>query len=501
LLDLRNFGRKCLEEVKRALATVVAPSGPPDSPGTDVCAREVDDVHTATSLSRGGWKLPQAWAGIADEPIDLLDLSTRGRNVLARLRIATLGQLLEHSKLELKETENVGRKTIAEIEERIFSYLAGQGSTATGWEPNVPDRRPSEVTGIKQYVDLVLGSLSGRDQSVLADRYGLWDGIAETLHDIGDKLGVTRERIRQIETKAIKRIRRLHAHDKIARFMLEKVQAQMRVNGSSGAGVINEEEAIASLAVNCTLEEAVLAVEFLQDIVFGGEDIFVRCLIEAEPGVYCVDHAAAYSYQEVVHQIELSFKAREKPLTTNFFHKELASRQGAPLSAEQCSLVGRALEISSHVRRLGNGTIVLSEWTESISQNAAGLAEAALRSIGRPAHFREIAHTIGTLFGEAKVLNERTVHHALLGDGFTWVKSGTYGLATWGLKRPPYIKDRLLELLSAAEYPLPLWHLQEKVLEICNCKLNSVKMTLDLNPKLFTSYKGDQYGLTAHTST
>jgi hypothetical protein len=85
-------------------------------------------------------------------------------------------------------------------------------------------------------------------------------------------------------------------------------------------------------------------------------------------------------------------------------------------------------------------------------------------------------------------------------DTFVWVKSGTYGLVAWGLTQPPYIKDKLCELLGETPYPLPYWHIEEKVLEVCNCKPASVRMTLQLNPKVFKKFDGDQFGLARHFS-
>jgi hypothetical protein len=104
---------------------------------------------------------------------------------------------------------------------------------------------------------------------------------------------------------------------------------------------------------------------------------------------------------------------------------------------------------------------------------------------------------VNSLLENQETYNERTIHQPLITkkDRFVWVKGGTYGLVKWGLKKPPYVKDRIIELLSAAGYPLPLWHLEEKVLEVCNCKRTSIQMTLDLNPKLFTIFEGEQYGL------
>jgi RNA polymerase primary sigma factor len=60
---------------------------------------------------------------------------------------------------------------------------------------------------LKDQVAEVLSSLSPRERRVLDLRYGLEDGKQRTLDEIGNDLGVTRERIRQIETKALRKLR------------------------------------------------------------------------------------------------------------------------------------------------------------------------------------------------------------------------------------------------------------------------------------------------------
>ncbi|MDE0298843.1 MAG: sigma-70 family RNA polymerase sigma factor [Candidatus Poribacteria bacterium] len=59
-------------------------------------------------------------------------------------------------------------------------------------------------------VDQLLGKLSAREQQVLSMRYGLEGGNEKTLREIGEKLDVTRERIRQLEIEAIHRLRRFY---------------------------------------------------------------------------------------------------------------------------------------------------------------------------------------------------------------------------------------------------------------------------------------------------
>ena len=60
---------------------------------------------------------------------------------------------------------------------------------------------------LKETVGAVLGSLSPRERQVLELRFGLGDGRARTLEEVGRDFDVTRERIRQIEAKALRQLR------------------------------------------------------------------------------------------------------------------------------------------------------------------------------------------------------------------------------------------------------------------------------------------------------
>jgi RNA polymerase primary sigma factor len=60
---------------------------------------------------------------------------------------------------------------------------------------------------LKEQVEEVLDSLSGRERRVLQLRFGIDDGRQRTLEEVGYQFGVTRERIRQIEAKALRKLR------------------------------------------------------------------------------------------------------------------------------------------------------------------------------------------------------------------------------------------------------------------------------------------------------
>ena len=77
-----------------------------------------------------------------------------------------------------------------------------------------PSSRASQ-TLLREQLEEILIDLTPREQKILAMRFGLKDGINHTLEEVGQVFGVTRERIRQIEAKALEKIRQHEALRKL----------------------------------------------------------------------------------------------------------------------------------------------------------------------------------------------------------------------------------------------------------------------------------------------
>ena len=74
---------------------------------------------------------------------------------------------------------------------------------------------------LKEEIKSVLLTLQEREQEVLELRFGLVDGTSHTLEEVGKKFNVTRERIRQIEAKALRKLRHPSRAKKLKDFLTD----------------------------------------------------------------------------------------------------------------------------------------------------------------------------------------------------------------------------------------------------------------------------------------
>jgi RNA polymerase primary sigma factor len=132
-------------------------------------------------------------------------------------REPTLDEIAEEANLpvhQAKEVRAAARAStsldqpVGEEEDAVF------GDFVAGDSP-LPEEEV-EVTLRSQALAAALAALPERDREVVILRYGLNDAEPKTLEEIGRRLGLTRERVRQIELESLKHLARLHEMEAVA---------------------------------------------------------------------------------------------------------------------------------------------------------------------------------------------------------------------------------------------------------------------------------------------
>jgi RNA polymerase sigma factor (sigma-70 family) len=146
---------------------------------------------------------------------------------------AVIGQLFQESG-RLPDIEEVAAQT-GDSPDEIYDLLKQGQETVSLDEPigedgltledfiknddsaPVEDQVSSKL--LRDEIDRVLATLSPRESRIVELRYGLHNGIPLTLQDIGNRFGLTRERIRQIEHDALLKLRRTGAANRLEGFV------------------------------------------------------------------------------------------------------------------------------------------------------------------------------------------------------------------------------------------------------------------------------------------
>jgi Bacterial RNA polymerase, alpha chain C terminal domain/Sigma-70, region 4 len=209
LLDVPNLGRKSIADTSGFFslhtgkswedlhAQVAAPRSTPS----------LAEQPSAEDIERAAWPLLPSYfaAEVLAQPVRTFDLPTRMLNHCERSGIATLGQLLACAEADLRNARNLGRTSLRDTRRalaRLWDALARPEASRAASAPKVEDFATFFALWRKQVAELGVS-----ERMVLTQRVGD-DQAVPTLAEVGDLLGVSRERVRQLEAAAIKALQR-----------------------------------------------------------------------------------------------------------------------------------------------------------------------------------------------------------------------------------------------------------------------------------------------------
>ena len=150
-------------------------------------------------------------------PVHMVETINRFQQVQRRL-LQDLGRDPTPEELAAEMGEEVAKVNhIIKISQDTVSLEMSVGdddddSSLQDFVEDVKNMSPDRVAGLqilRDYVQEAIKDLAPREQKILEMRFGLTDGVTHTLEEVGQEFDVTRERIRQIEAKALEKIQRM----------------------------------------------------------------------------------------------------------------------------------------------------------------------------------------------------------------------------------------------------------------------------------------------------
>lgn len=428
---------------------------------------------------------------LGDISIESVVDDVRARKIFQKLKIKTVVAAAGMNRDKFFNTRNAGRKSVLKVIESIEEIIK---------ELSKNHEIQLDEVGIKHIIENhMLARLPDEQVMILRDRHGLWDGVIETLEDIGHKFNRTRERVRQIQSSAEGAlcrmlVPRLFATRLIARFRLiahEKLQRNFE-------GLANLDD-LENVIFNIDKEALVadLAYKMLKDIYYPNSNPLAEGLVQCTEKVVAKDNNIKQKFERICEAVELVLVSKGKPQSPEELVLVVSKSVGMDISAsfmKRCADV----DVSSRIGLDKFGKVGLKRWSYFNAQNIEHMAQTALIELGVPSHYSLITGQMNVMFPHRAPFNERSVHGRITNhpELFAWAgKRGTYALVNWGIKRYPSIKDFLAQELQAAGRPLSEEELVSRGAAKYDYRAQSIRMTLYMQKRIFKKLPDGLYAL------
>jgi hypothetical protein len=272
-------------------------------------------------------------------------------------------------------------------------------------------------------ITTALNGLTPRQREVLVSRFGLEKSEGETLAKIGERLDITRERVRQIENAAIELAKANIAGNTEITNLLQTIKKHITANGG-----VMKRDAVATFASTPSPELNSNRLDFLSEA--SGAFSLRAENDEYHPFYYATEKDAKAAFAFVNSWVK-QLRTRKQKVLSESYDAQLASFV-ASVGADR-KVAESFLGISKQLAANPYGDMGLAEWPEINPSTIRDKIYLILKKRGEAVHFEDIAKFIN----EAKFDNHKalvaTVHNELIKDDrFSLVGRGIYGLKEHG---------------------------------------------------------------------
>lgn len=193
----KNCGHKTIEELRHLI----------DNFENEIWVKQIIEENLTFLLAQNEKEKIRIDSSVKDISISCLALSVRLTNVLRKLNVDTLGDLEKFSIQNIKQSKNIGKKTVEEL--RTFLNRIGQASNLETLVGTIIENLPTELdlNDLISFINRFLNGLPEREREIFLYRLGgTSDEKIFTLDEVGEKFALTRERVRQIEGNIIRKL-------------------------------------------------------------------------------------------------------------------------------------------------------------------------------------------------------------------------------------------------------------------------------------------------------
>lgn len=327
----------------------------------------------------------------------------------------------------------------------------------------------------------LLAEVPERAREVLVFRFGLGTSAErETLEAIGERWGITRERVRQIEATGLEAIRSSKAFED-GQTAFDELASYMHTLGA----VVHEEDLLSGLAND---EKARNRFRFL---LVAGSSFFRERETDDFYARWHVDQDTAEKVHRALSSLYSSLSDEEVLTEGDILDRFLEELKEVNDAYKNEEVLKRWLSLSKNI-----SSNPLSEWGKAgapaiRTKGIRDYAYLVIKREGKPMHFSDVAKSITSLF--AKEAHVATTHNELIKDiRFVLVGRGLYALSEWGYQ-PGVVRDVIRDVLKKGG-PMTRERVMDEVKKVRYVKDNTILVNLN-DGKHFKRNKNGTYAV------
>ena len=266
----------------------------------------------------------------------------------------------------------------------------------------------------------LLGILSDKEQDIVRRRFSLEGHNKETLDKIGKSFSITRERVRQIESVALKKLSRLALDPDV-----QKIHQLAQEILSQHGQVMSEDVLVSEMIKHIAQEKSVdtnamkLAMRVCDKLVKQEKNQFYRAFWRAS-------EVTLLSARNSIKEIQQTLSKNKDVMSA----ADIAAALPTPISVER---VISLLQTDWSFKKVGDDW-GLATWRHINPKSIKDKIMIIFRREGEPMHFSDVANRVLDEFSAKKAVTRQAIHNELIRhDEFVLVGRGLYGLKEWGM--------------------------------------------------------------------